>query len=97
MPDLTAEAALTDPFVRERIQMAIDRANTNVSRAESVRKFRIIAGDFTEDNGMLTPSLKIRREVIADKLRDEIEALYEGGTLNESAENGHHREHRPGH
>ncbi|STD09926.1 Long-chain-fatty-acid--CoA ligase FadD15 [Dermatophilus congolensis] len=76
MPDLTLEKALQDEFVKERIQLAVDRANKGVSRAESVRKFRLVKEDFTEDNGMLTPSLKVKREVVLKKRAREVEALY---------------------
>ncbi|WP_040160638.1 AMP-dependent synthetase/ligase [Mobilicoccus massiliensis] len=75
-PDLTPELCLTDPMVREHIQMAVDRANATVSRAESIRKFRIIPGDFTEDSGHLTPSLKLRRKEILRDFAGEVEALY---------------------
>lgn len=75
-PDLTPESALTDDFVRARIQLAVDRANKKVSRAESIRRFVILPGDFTEENGMLTPSMKVKRDVVVRKLSDEIEAIY---------------------
>ena len=76
--DLTYDSALTDPFVRERIQLAVDRANAGVSRAESVRKFAIVPGDFTEENGMLTPSMKVKRSVVAEQLASQIDDLYGG-------------------
>ncbi|WP_313022262.1 AMP-dependent synthetase/ligase [Mobilicoccus sp.] len=74
--DLTPEACLTDPMVREHIQMAVDRANGTVSRAESVRSFRIIPGDFTEANGYLTPSLKLKRKEIMRDFEGDVEAIY---------------------
>ncbi len=74
--DLTPESCLTDPMVREHIQKAVDRANASVSRAESIRAFRIIPGDFTETSGHLTPSLKLKRAQIVEDFGDEIEALY---------------------
>ncbi|MFG1998582.1 AMP-dependent synthetase/ligase [Spirillospora sp. NPDC048911] len=58
------------------IQKAVDYANEAVSTAESIRKFRIIEGDFTEENGLLTPSLKIKRQAIRTAYAAEIEALY---------------------
>jgi len=75
-PELTPEMCLTDPMVREHIQKAVDRANATVSRAESIRSFRIIPGDFTEADGYLTPSLKLRRNEIMRDFADEIEAIY---------------------
>ena len=54
----------------------MDDANKAVSRAESIRRFRILASDFTEANGYLTPSLKVRRNVVIRDYADDIEALY---------------------
>jgi long-chain acyl-CoA synthetase len=58
------------------IQAAVDDANASVSRAESIRRFRIVDGDFTQENGQLTPSLKVRRNVVAKDRAADIEALY---------------------
>jgi long-chain acyl-CoA synthetase len=65
-----------DPELVADIQVAVDEANQAVSRAESIRRFRILAVDFTEQTGHLTPSLKIRRNVVLKDFADEIEALY---------------------
>lgn len=50
-----------------------------VSRAESIRKFTVLPVDFTEENGHLTPSLKLRRDAIARHFAGEIEGLYRKG------------------
>ncbi|MFF1695971.1 AMP-dependent synthetase/ligase [Streptomyces sp. NPDC058257] len=65
-----------DPKMIAEVQKAVDYANTAVSRAESIRKFSLIEGEFTEDNGLLTPSLKIKRHAVAAAYEAEIEALY---------------------
>jgi long-chain acyl-CoA synthetase len=65
-----------DPDVRAEVQGAIDGANQGVSSAESIRAFRVLPGDFTESNGMLTPSLKVKRTVVAKEYSDEIAAIY---------------------
>ncbi|MGW5862072.1 AMP-dependent synthetase/ligase [Streptomyces sp. NPDC055239] len=65
-----------DPKMIAEVQKAVDYANTAVSRAESIRKFSLIEGEFTEDNGLLTPSLKIKRHAVAATYEAEIEALY---------------------
>ena len=48
-----------------------------VSKAEAIRKFRILPVDFTEDTGELTPTLKVKRKVVAEKFASDIDALYE--------------------
>lgn len=73
---LTVEQAREHELVRAEVQRAVDEANTSVSRAESIRKFTILAEDFTTDNGLLTPSLKLKRSRITDLLQEEVEALY---------------------
>ncbi|MDO5629471.1 MAG: AMP-dependent synthetase/ligase [Mobilicoccus sp.] len=74
--NLTVESAVTHPKVREHLQLAIDRANESVSRAESIRNFRILGEDFTEAGGHLTPSMKLRRPQIMRDFEGEVEALY---------------------
>ncbi|MFC8129929.1 AMP-dependent synthetase/ligase [Streptomyces sp. NPDC057302] len=65
-----------DPKMIAEIQKAVDYANAAVSRAESIRRFSLVEGEFTEDNGLLTPSLKIKRHAVAAAYEAEIEALY---------------------
>ncbi|MFI0236624.1 AMP-dependent synthetase/ligase [Streptomyces sp. NPDC016845] len=60
------------------IQTAVDDGNAAVSKAESVRKFRVLGAQFTEESGHLTPSLKLKRNVVAKDYADEIEAIYRG-------------------
>jgi long-chain acyl-CoA synthetase len=64
------------PAVRAEVQRAIDAANTRVSRAESIRAFRILPDDFTEAGGELTPKLSIKRNVVLERRAAEIERLY---------------------
>jgi len=65
-----------DPELLAEIQGAVDDANKAVSRAESIRSFRILPSDFTEANGYLTPSLKVKRNVVLADYADEIGAIY---------------------
>ncbi len=58
------------------IQAAIDDANKAVSRAESIRRFRVLGTDFTKAGGHLTPKLNIRRYLVAKDFAAEIDALY---------------------
>ena len=72
----TAADLAADPDLTAEIQAAVDDANQAVSRAESIRRFRVLDVDFTEENGYLTPSLKVRRGVVAKDFAADIEALY---------------------
>ncbi|WP_415949651.1 AMP-dependent synthetase/ligase [Streptomyces sp. KLOTTS4A1] len=74
--DTPISEIIRDPRMIAGVQKAVDYANESVSRAESIRKFTIVEGEFTEDNGLLTPSLKIKRKAVADVYGDRIEALY---------------------
>ena len=64
------------PAVSASIALAVAEANRSVSRAESIRRVRIVAGDFTEDRGLLTPSLKVKRKAVLEAYRADIDALY---------------------
>ncbi|MFD5189057.1 AMP-dependent synthetase/ligase [Streptomyces sp. NPDC058357] len=65
-----------DEELRTALRRAVDEANRLVSRAESIREFAVLLVDFTEESGHLTPSLKLKRDVIARDFAEEIEALY---------------------
>ena len=69
---------IDDPELRAEIQTAIDDANKAVSKAESIRKFAILPDDWTEAGGQLTPSLKLKRNVVHKEAAADIEALYSG-------------------
>ena len=74
--EATPAELVADPDLRAEIQQAIDKANETVSRAESIRAFRILEVDFTEEAGHITPSLKLRRAAIAKAFEREIEEIY---------------------
>ncbi|MFC3998730.1 AMP-dependent synthetase/ligase [Nocardiopsis sediminis] len=67
---------LADADLHAAVQEAVDDANKAVSRAESVRKFTILPHDFSEDGGEMTASLKVKRHVVAQRYRKEIEEIY---------------------
>jgi long-chain acyl-CoA synthetase len=75
---ITVERARTHDVVLDEIQRAVDSANEAVSKAESIRKFRVLDVDFTEDSGHLTPSLKLKRNLVMRDFADEVDALYGG-------------------
>jgi long-chain acyl-CoA synthetase len=74
--DATPADLRDDPELIAEIQLAVDDANKAVSRAESIRRFRILGTDFTENNGYLTPSLKVRRNMVTKDFAAEIDAMY---------------------
>jgi long-chain acyl-CoA synthetase len=68
-----------DPDLLAEVDAAVKQANSSVSHAESIRKFRILPVDFTEDTGELTPTMKVKRKVVAEKFAGDIEAIYDKG------------------
>jgi len=65
-----------DPDLVAEIQAAVDDANKAVSKAESIRKFLVLPDAWTEEGGQLTPSLKLKRNVVMKEFRDQVEGLY---------------------
>ncbi|MCC4249835.1 MULTISPECIES: AMP-dependent synthetase/ligase [Microbacterium] len=74
--DMSLADAAKNETVRAEVQGAIDRANTRVSRAESIRKFTILPTEWTEASGHLTPKMSIKRNVIVSDFADAIEDIY---------------------
>ncbi|TNY36231.1 AMP-dependent synthetase/ligase [Thermomonospora catenispora] len=74
--NLTVEQLREDPDVIAAIDAAVAEANKSVSKAEAIKKYRILNVDFTEESGHLTPSLKVKRNVVIKDFADEIEAMY---------------------
>ena len=67
-----------NPEMREIIQEHIDEINEKFARVEQVKKFEILPADLSQEGGELTPTLKVKRNVVADKYEQDIEALYAG-------------------
>jgi long-chain acyl-CoA synthetase len=74
--DMTVADLRDDPEVIKEIDGAVAATNTSVSRAEAIKKYRILDVDFTESAGHMTPSLKVKRHAVAKDFAAEIEALY---------------------
>ena len=72
----TVETLVNDPDLIAVIQTAVDEANKAVSKAESIRKFAILAEDFTIAGGQLTAKLSVKRHIVAAQYAETIEALY---------------------
>ncbi|MFJ9410903.1 AMP-dependent synthetase/ligase [Streptomyces sp. NPDC101393] len=77
--------------VHAEVRRAVARANSAVSRPESIRAFRILPGEFSQQDGLLTPSLKLRRDAIVRTYAVEIEALYAQGEAEIRLSRGEHR------
>jgi long-chain acyl-CoA synthetase len=73
---LSLGEAAEDPDVIAEIQLAVDDANKAVSRAEAIKRFKILAVDWTEESGALTPSLKLKRNVVMKEYAGDVDALY---------------------
>lgn len=75
-PALTPAQLVDNPSLLADLQQGVDRANSSVSQAESIKRFVVLPVDFTQDQGQLTPSLKLKRAVIAEQFAEQIEAMY---------------------
>ncbi len=84
LPTEMASLAATDE-VRELVQGIVDEVNADRSRYEQIKRFTILPRDFTMDDDELTPTLKLKRRVVAEHFAAELGELYEGETLNQAA------------
>ncbi|QKW10173.1 long-chain fatty acid--CoA ligase [Streptomyces sp. NA04227] len=75
-PQLSPAELVHDSDLETEVRRAVVAANTLVSQAESIRTFRILAHQFSEEHGLLTPSLKLKRKAIEQAYATEVEALY---------------------
>jgi len=71
------DSIVRHPELLTRVQAAVDRVNAGLSRTEQIRRFVVIGRELTAEDGDLTPTLKLRRTVVAEKFRDELDALYQ--------------------
>ncbi|MDQ2750256.1 MAG: AMP-dependent synthetase/ligase [Actinomycetota bacterium] len=79
LPSSTSVADVVDDArLRAEVQRAVDDANKAVSKAEAIRKFAILGEDWTEADGQLTPSLKLKRNVVHEECKEQIAGLYSG-------------------
>jgi len=65
------------PAVKDAVSKIIDMYNAKVASFEQIKRFAIVAQDFTQEGGELTPSLKVKRKVVTEKYKDIIATLYE--------------------
>ncbi|MFJ3957630.1 AMP-dependent synthetase/ligase [Arthrobacter sp. NPDC090010] len=76
-PGITVEQASELPEILNALQASVDQANTQVSKAESIRKFAILNAELSVGSGHLTPSLKLRRNAVVTDFAPEIDRLYQ--------------------
>ena len=74
--DASLAALAGDERVRAAVQEGVDAANARLARVEQIKKFTIVPGDWEPGGDELTPTMKLKRKPIAEKYKDEIEALY---------------------
>ncbi|WP_410654553.1 AMP-dependent synthetase/ligase [Amycolatopsis sp. lyj-112] len=74
--DATVSDLAADTELRAEVQQAVDQANSVVSQAEAIKKFTILSRDFTEAGGEITPSLKLKRNIVNKNYANDIESLY---------------------
>jgi long-chain acyl-CoA synthetase len=72
----SGEEVAAHPFTRTLIQAEIQRLTTNLAQYETIKRFALLPGDFTFDNGALTFTMKLKRRVVEEQFRDVIESLY---------------------
>ena len=74
--EISADALPSDPTVRASIQAHLDQVNEKFARVEQVKKFEVLDRDLSQAEGELTPTMKVKRNVVAEKYAGEVDALY---------------------
>jgi long-chain acyl-CoA synthetase len=75
LPD-DPEAVANDDRVREWVAEEVDAVNATLSKSEQIKEFRLVGIEWTPDNDLLTPSMKLKRRNILDEFEDEVDAMY---------------------
>ena len=63
-------------LIHDKINLIIKEVNNKLSTTEKIRKFIIVQDDFTQENGLLTPTMKIKKSLVFEKFKKQIENLY---------------------
>jgi long-chain acyl-CoA synthetase len=75
----TNEEMLNTKEVKDRLTKEVQKINANFGDTEKVKRFKFIADEWSTANGILTPTLKVKRSVILDRYKDVIARMYQGG------------------
>jgi long-chain acyl-CoA synthetase len=78
----TYAEATRSPALKQKVQEAIDKLNQTLPSYESIKRFTILERDFSQETGELTPTLKVKRKAATQKFKKEIDAMYDGETLD---------------
>jgi long-chain acyl-CoA synthetase len=75
---------VADPELLAELQEKVDEANATVSKAEQIKRFRVIPVELSEDAGEITPSVKVKRHVVMEKYSSEVNALYDAARTGDT-------------
>ncbi|SFS66669.1 AMP-dependent synthetase/ligase [Halostagnicola kamekurae] len=78
LPD-DPEAMCRDERVKAYVREEVDRVNENFEKHETIKQFRLVPQEFTEENDMLTPTMKKKRRVILERFDDRVDEIYAAG------------------
>ena len=78
--DVHVDDLIRDPDLLDELQRAVNAANAAVSQAEAIKRWSVLPHDFSESGGELTPTLKVKRNVVAQEFAREVEELYQLGS-----------------
>ena len=76
VPHKDKAALVRQPEVRALVQKGVDHVNATLARYETIKKFELLGDEFTVDNGMLTPTLKVKRKDVMRRMKDLIDGMY---------------------
>jgi len=80
IPFSSVEEASQHPQVVAEVQRAVDEANGKLSRVEQIKRWKLLAQEWTPDSGELTPTMKLKRKVVHERYGSDVEELYAGAT-----------------
>ena len=76
-PDRPLASYLSEPVILKRFDQMIEKANQGIDHWSTIKRYRLLADEVSVENGLLTPTLKIRRAKVNEKFADEIDKMYE--------------------
>lgn len=77
-PAQSVEEAAKCPKFQKHLQIQLDLVNARLARVQTIKKFVVVPSEFTVDGGELTPTMKVKRKVVSEKYRSEIDSMYAG-------------------